>query len=936
MTTNLLKPGFNPNNGGGGGTAEWGDITGTLSNQTDLQMALNAKVNTALIGQPNGVAPTDANNKVPLTFIPDGLVSVIESAQLYTVNAVVGNEYQITVASGTNPTAYFNGLTVKFINTVQVNSGAATVNINGIGPIAIADSTDRPMNEGDIGLNDLIVLQYSTSNNKFRVIKKTERINFSPTTNQLTAFDRSGDERVFANFNGLASPTSITAEHDKQTLVYSSSFNPINIQLPPIATLKPNFSCDIMLYEPSPNPVTFLAAPGEFFQRDGGNTTSYQIRVDNNSNILFKLHYFNPVAGLILSGADGANESIAGIARIAQQGVVDAGVDDTRFITPLKLAQKQGHDPGDFFVSANGNDTTGTGTYENPYLTIAQAESQTSFAQEILIGSGVFTENFALSGKNNIGLNSTFSRFYGGSGNHSGNCIIQGNIDISGATTTRFRMAGTQVGTGGVGGQLNITDTQGRMYFRNNFFSAKMTASGDAENWFEYHEIGFATVPDLYTSGNPDANVVHIYYNCSFPLDQTLFCTKNITVAFINCPRIPPCNFTNGNLIIDGVVTIGEEALGSVAYNNAAGVIRIKNASTLQPDLTTFGVINIANAAIREISNVQRNPAQDVINTAIPLLPPSPQSLDVAYQPVANSIYGTALDVATALNNLNSLNPYAGLIGWVSSVADPNGDGSFLKPFNTIQAAIDAAASGTQAIEYIITPGIYTENLTIPASTNYKLKAAINEEATFLPSNSNVAINGSLTLNESIGVFEGIAILGAISGNNTAVMDTYFNKCALLGGVNITGNSSPNIIYNACTFVGDHTYNSTNPAVSVEYQKCYGDNTSVVNCLNDITLMFCTDITTFPSINCQGDNLYINGIRSIAKGPANTTIKFRGPGGAALTGLCSLLGACNVATDNTAILDISCNELASTNGVIRNSGIDVIARNTLVEPTAFV
>ena len=261
----------------------------------------------------------------------------IESAQLYTVNAVVGNEYQITVASGTNPTAYFNGLTVKFINTVQVNSGAATVNINGIGPIAIADSTDRPMNEGDIGLNDLIVLQYSTSNNKFRVIKKTERINFSPTTNQLTAFDRSGDERVFANFNGLASPTSITAEHDKQTLVYSSSFNPINIQLPPIATLKPNFSCDIMLYEPSPNPVTFLAAPGEFFQRDGGNTTSYQIRVDNNSNILFKLHYFNPVAGLILSGADGANESIAGIARIAQQGVVDAGVDDTRFITPLKL-----------------------------------------------------------------------------------------------------------------------------------------------------------------------------------------------------------------------------------------------------------------------------------------------------------------------------------------------------------------------------------------------------------------------------------------------------------------------------------------------------------------------------------------------------------------------------------------------------------------------
>ena len=36
--------------GGGGGSAEWGDITGTLSDQTDLQNALNAKANTADLG----------------------------------------------------------------------------------------------------------------------------------------------------------------------------------------------------------------------------------------------------------------------------------------------------------------------------------------------------------------------------------------------------------------------------------------------------------------------------------------------------------------------------------------------------------------------------------------------------------------------------------------------------------------------------------------------------------------------------------------------------------------------------------------------------------------------------------------------------------------------------------------------------------------------
>lgn len=36
--------------GGGGGSAAWGDITGTLSNQTDLQSALNAKADTADLG----------------------------------------------------------------------------------------------------------------------------------------------------------------------------------------------------------------------------------------------------------------------------------------------------------------------------------------------------------------------------------------------------------------------------------------------------------------------------------------------------------------------------------------------------------------------------------------------------------------------------------------------------------------------------------------------------------------------------------------------------------------------------------------------------------------------------------------------------------------------------------------------------------------------
>ena len=45
--------------GGGGGSAEWGDITGTLSDQTDLQDALNAKANTADLGDLAGMDSID-------------------------------------------------------------------------------------------------------------------------------------------------------------------------------------------------------------------------------------------------------------------------------------------------------------------------------------------------------------------------------------------------------------------------------------------------------------------------------------------------------------------------------------------------------------------------------------------------------------------------------------------------------------------------------------------------------------------------------------------------------------------------------------------------------------------------------------------------------------------------------------------------------------
>ncbi|MBH57688.1 MAG: hypothetical protein CMJ82_10940 [Planctomycetaceae bacterium] len=54
-------------------TAVWGNVSGTLSDQTDLNSALNAKLDSSEKASANGVATLDADGKVELNQIPDGI-----------------------------------------------------------------------------------------------------------------------------------------------------------------------------------------------------------------------------------------------------------------------------------------------------------------------------------------------------------------------------------------------------------------------------------------------------------------------------------------------------------------------------------------------------------------------------------------------------------------------------------------------------------------------------------------------------------------------------------------------------------------------------------------------------------------------------------------------------------------------------------------------
>src|SRR5271166_3151914 len=102
------------------GTAVWGDITGTLSNQTDLQNDLNAKVNNSEVGAANGVASLDSSGKIPSAELPS---TVLEYQGLWNP---VTNTPTLQDSTGTNGFVYqvsmaFAGPIIGLSNATMVN-----------------------------------------------------------------------------------------------------------------------------------------------------------------------------------------------------------------------------------------------------------------------------------------------------------------------------------------------------------------------------------------------------------------------------------------------------------------------------------------------------------------------------------------------------------------------------------------------------------------------------------------------------------------------------------------------------------------------------------------------------------------------------------------------------------------------------------------------
>ena len=264
-----------PQYSGGGGGTTWGSITGTLSSQTDLQTALDGKVdeNTAITASTKTKITYDSKGLVTAgadlsaSDIPSGIdaskisTGVISNAEFDYLNGLTDNIQtqftgkQQTLVSGTNiKTVNSNSLLGSGDVAVQATlvSGTNIKTINstsllGSGDISVAPAT---------GINATAIADGSVTSTEFQYIN-------SLTSNAQTQIDSKTNKLVTANTQ-TASYTLVASDADKLVEMNVASANNLTV---PASTF--SAGTQILLAQYGAGQTTVVAGSGMTIRSNG-------------------------------------------------------------------------------------------------------------------------------------------------------------------------------------------------------------------------------------------------------------------------------------------------------------------------------------------------------------------------------------------------------------------------------------------------------------------------------------------------------------------------------------------------------------------------------------------------------------------------------------------------------------------------------------------
>ncbi len=143
----------------------------------------------ALVGNNTDIAVGSGNLYVTQTGLQD-------AAELYAASAAGSDTYEITLSPV--PTAYHNGMTLRFKADVA-NTGAATLNVNSLGAVAIVTSVGTALVTGDIVANQVVEVIYNSTGPVFELVNPASMVILATTYTNGTTTKNAADASAVQN-----------------------------------------------------------------------------------------------------------------------------------------------------------------------------------------------------------------------------------------------------------------------------------------------------------------------------------------------------------------------------------------------------------------------------------------------------------------------------------------------------------------------------------------------------------------------------------------------------------------------------------------------------------------------------------------------------------------------------------------------------------------